>query len=248
MNTDDSDRSELEAIAAQLRGHLERLVDRGVTAVPLSQAGITPIFEEAAPDVPASRLTLGQIRDELGDCRRCKLAPTRKNIVFGVGNPHADLVFIGEAPGGNEDAQGEPFVGDAGKLLDKMINAMGWRRQDVYIANTLKCRPPGNRNPEPDETAQCEPFLIKQLEAIKPRLIVGLGKFAAQFLCKKPDAPISALRGKFHEYQGIKVMPTYHPAYLLRTPSAKRQVWEDLQLVMAELERLGVRPPAQAAS
>ena len=194
---------------------------------------------------PAPRLNvLDDIRAELGDCTRCKLHPTRKNIVFGVGDPDAELVFVGEAPGHHEDVQGEPFVGDAGQLLTKMINAMGWRRDQVWIGNILKCRPPGNRNPERDEIEQCEPFLIKQLAAIKPRMIVALGKFAAQCLLRKPDAPISALRGRFHTYQGIQVMPTYHPAYLLRTPSAKRVVWEDLQLVMRELERLGVVPSA----
>jgi DNA polymerase len=196
---------------------------------------------------PRLDVLLDDIRSELGDCRRCKLHGSRKNIVFGVGNPRADLVFVGEAPGHFEDVQGEPFVGDAGQLLTKMIAAMGWSREDVYIANILKCRPPGNRNPEPDEIEQCEPFLIKQLEAIKPRMIVALGKFAAQCLLRKPNTPISALRGRFHSYQGIQVMPTYHPAFLLRSPSQKRVVWEDLQLVIKELARLGVEPPHSPA-
>jgi DNA polymerase len=179
------------------------------------------------------------VRDELGDCRRCRLHAGRTNIVFGVGNPQADLVFVGEGPGANEDRQGEPFVGDAGELLTKMIGAMGFARSDVYICNVVKCRPPGNRNPEPDEIAACEPFLVGQLAALAPRMIVTLGKFAAQTLLRS-NAPISALRGRFHRYQGIALMPTFHPAYLLRTPSAKREVWSDLQLVMAELDRLGV--------
>jgi uracil-DNA glycosylase len=179
------------------------------------------------------------VREELGDCRRCKLAGGRKNLVFGVGNPDAALVFVGEAPGADEDASGEPFVGKAGQLLTKMIAAMGFAREDVYICNILKCRPPGNRNPEPDEIEQCEPFLKKQLAAIRPRMIVALGKFAAQCLLRS-DAPISALRGKFSSYEGIPLMPTFHPAFLLRTPSAKREVWSDLQQVMGELDRLGI--------
>jgi DNA polymerase len=185
------------------------------------------------------RLSLPQIREELGDCTRCKLSAGRQNIVFGVGNPEAALVFVGEAPGADEDKQGEPFVGAAGQLLTKMIQAMGLGREDVYIANIIKCRPPGNRNPEPDEIAACEPFLKKQLAAIRPRMIVCLGKFAAQCLLRS-DAPISRLRGRFQAYEGIPLMPTFHPAFLLRNPSAKREVWNDLQLVMAELDRLGI--------
>ncbi len=252
-----SDKAELDYLTAQAREHLARLVRHGVAHVPPADllvepvASLTPVVAGASPSPrgggggidgrDGSELLV--IRADLGDCTRCKLHPTRKNIVFGVGNPAADLVFAGEAPGSNEDARGEPFVGDAGQLLDKMILAMGWAREDVYIANIIKCRPPGNRNPEPDEIEQCEPFLIRQLAALKPRVIVALGKFAAQCLLQKYDTPIGALRGSFHEYQGIRVMPTYHPAYLLRTPSAKRMVWADLQLVMAELERLGVKAP-----
>src|SRR5262245_15039073 len=227
------DRHELVILTSSLRRHLEKR--------PHLCDAAAPPGPPAAETPRSMSLSLDQVRAELGDCTRCKLHPARKNIVFGVGNPAADLVFVGEAPGYHEDVQAEPFVGDAGQLLTKMIAAMGWRREDVYIANILKCRPPGNRNPEADEIAQCEPFLVKQLAAIKPRMIVALGKFAAQCLLRKPDAPISALRGRFHSYQGIQLMPTYHPAYLLRTPGQKRQVWEDLQLVMAELERLGIR-------
>ncbi len=220
------DRSELRSLAAGVRGHLERARGHGALRVP-----------EKTPEVAPARVSLGlsDVRAELGDCTRCKLHRTRTNLVFGVGNPAAELVFIGEAPGANEDLQGEPFVGDAGQLLTKMIAAMGYRREDVYILNILKCRPPGNRNPEPDEIEACEPFLKKQLAALAPKVLVALGKFAAQWLTGKPDAAISALRGRWHRYQGIPVMPTYHPAYLLRTPSAKRVVWEDLQQVMAEL-------------
>ena len=178
------------------------------------------------------------VRAELGDCQRCKLCTGRKNLVFGVGNPAADLVFVGEGPGADEDEQGEPFVGKAGQLLNKMIEAMGYRREDVYICNVVKCRPPGNRNPEPDEIAACEPFLKKQLAAIRPRMIVTLGKFAAQCLLRD-DTPISRLRGQFRTYEGVPLMPTFHPAYLLRDPTKKKEAWEDLKAVMHELDRLG---------
>ncbi|WP_422724022.1 uracil-DNA glycosylase [Hyalangium rubrum] len=181
--------------------------------------------------VDGERPTLDQIRRELGDCRRCKLCSGRKNIVFGVGNPRAELVFVGEGPGENEDLQGVPFVGAAGELLTKMIQAMGFSRDDVYICNVVKCRPPGNRNPEPDEIAACEPFLRAQLLALQPKVIVALGKFAAQTLLRD-STPITRLRGNWREYQGVKLMPTFHPAYLLRSPAEKRKAWEDLQQVM----------------
>jgi DNA polymerase len=151
--------------------------------------------------------------------------------VFGEGSPEAELVFVGEAPGGDEDLQGKPFVGRAGQLLTKIILAMGLKREDVYICNILKCRPPQNRNPLPEEIASCEPFLIRQLEALRPRVICALGSFAAHTLIQS-DVPITALRGRFHDYQGIPLMPTYHPAYLLRNPGAKKQVWEDVQKIM----------------
>jgi DNA polymerase len=172
--------------------------------------------------------------DTIGDCRRCGLAPTRTNLVFGVGNPHAELVFVGEAPGAEEDAQGVPFVGAAGQLLTKIIEAMGLRRDDVYIANILKCRPPGNRNPLPNEIASCEPFLIAQLEIIGPKVICALGTFAAQTLLKTKD-PISRLRGRWHTYHDVPLMPTFHPAYLLRNPAEKKTVWADVQAVMTRL-------------
>jgi uracil-DNA glycosylase family 4 len=179
---------------------------------------------------------LESVRGELGDCQRCGLGRRRHSLVFGEGNPRAELVFVGEAPGADEDAQGRPFVGQAGQLLTKIIAAMGFKREEVYICNILKCRPPGNRNPQPDEIDACEPFLIRQLQAIGPRIICALGTFAAHTLLKS-EAPISALRGRFHTYQGIPLMPTYHPAYLLRNPGAKKQVWEDVQLVMKALEK-----------
>ncbi len=205
---------------------------------PAAPVGDQP--EDAAR--PRGAAGLQVVRDELGDCQRCKLAPLRTNLVFGVGNPNADLLFVGEAPGADEDAQGEPFVGKAGQLLTKMIEAMGYRREDVYICNVLKCRPPGNRNPEPDEVAACEPFLKKQLAAIRPRMIVALGKFAVQCLLRD-DAPISRLRGNFRSYEGIPLMPTFHPAYLLRDPSKKKLAWHDLKEVNAALARVGVTPP-----
>lgn len=173
------------------------------------------------------------LRDIALACTQCRLAKTRTQVVYGVGNPHADLMFIGEAPGKDEDLKGEPFVGRAGQLLTDIIKAMKLTRDDVYIANVIKCRPPENRNPEPDELDACRPFIKRQIELIQPKVIVTLGKFALQSLTGR--ASISAARGQWTEYDGIKVMPTYHPAYLLRTPSAKKDVWLDMKKVMAEL-------------
>ena len=201
-----------------------------------------PALEADDGAAAAPRRTLAVIREELGDCQRCKLCKTRKNLVFGVGPEPAALMFIGEAPGADEDRLGDPFVGKAGELLDKMIEAMGWARGEVYIANVLKCRPPGNRDPEPDEVAMCRPFLDAQIQAVRPRVIVTLGRPAANVVLGK-DAPISALRGRFHEHRGVRVMPTFHPAYLLRKPEAKRDTWADLKQVIVELERLGVPAP-----
>ena len=185
----------------------------------------------AAPDP----ITLVSIREDIGDCTRCKLHTLgRKQIVFGVGNPNADLMFVGEAPGADEDTQGIPFIGRAGQLLTKIIEAIGLSRDEVYIANVIKCRPPENRNPEPDEVATCEPFLFQQIDAIKPKVIVALGKFAAQTLLRT-ETPISRLRGQVSDYRGAKLIPTFHPAYLLRNPSSKREVWEDMKLVKSLL-------------
>ena len=180
--------------------------------------------------------TLATIREDLGPCVRCKLhGQGRKQIVFGVGNPNADLMFVGEAPGADEDTQGEPFVGRAGQLLTKIIEAIGLTRADVYIANVLKCRPPGNRNPEPDEVEQCEPFLLRQIDAIKPKVIVALGTFAAHALLKT-DTPVSRLRGRVFDFRGgAKLIPTFHPAFLLRSPDRKRDVWEDMKIARALL-------------
>jgi uracil-DNA glycosylase len=196
----------------------------------------TPLVVSSSNHEPAtffksSADALVAVRTEIGDCTRCKLhALGRKQIVFGVGNPDADLMFVGEAPGADEDIQGIPFVGRAGQLLTKIIEAIGLQREDVYIANVIKCRPPGNRNPEQDEVETCEPFLFKQIDIIKPKVIVALGKFGAQTLLRTLD-PISRLRGRVYNYRGAKLIPTFHPAFLLRNPASKREVWEDMKLV-----------------
>jgi DNA polymerase len=187
----------------------------------------TPGSSSTARDPGAG---LAAIRDDLGDCQRCKLARTRKSIVFGQGNPRARLMFVGEAPGADEDEQGLAFVGRAGQLLTKIIEAIGLSRDDVFICNVLKCRPPENRNPETDEILACQPFLERQIADIHPKVLVGLGKFAAQWLLKTAE-PISRLRGRLGDYGDIKVMATYHPAYLLRNPGAKKDVWEDMKIV-----------------
>jgi DNA polymerase len=177
--------------------------------------------------------TLQDIRLDLGDCQRCRLAEDRKNIVFGAGSPSAKLVFVGEGPGFEEDQQGEPFVGPAGQLLTKIIEAIHLRREQVYICNIVKCRPPRNRNPQPDEIKTCFQFLDRQIAAMRPDFICALGSVAAQTLLNT-DVPISRLRGRFHDYKGIKLLPTYHPAYLLRNPEKKRDVWEDMKMLMKE--------------
>ncbi|MFL5320464.1 MAG: uracil-DNA glycosylase family protein [Myxococcaceae bacterium] len=179
----------------------------------------------------ADRRPLDEIKRELGECTRCKLCSGRKQIVFGVGNPRAKLVFVGEGPGAEEDAQGIPFVGPAGQLLTKMIEAMGFGRDEVYICNVVKCRPPDNRTPEIDEIEACEPFLRAQLGALQPQVIVALGKTAAQTLLRE-ELPITKIRGTWREYAGIPVMPTFHPSYLLRKPDEKKNSWSDLQQVM----------------
>jgi DNA polymerase len=177
--------------------------------------------------------TLADIRTDLGDCQRCPLAQERNHIVFGDGNPRAKLIFVGEGPGFEEDQQGKPFVGAAGQLLTRIIEAIQLTRSQVYICNVIKCRPPGNRNPAPDEINACFPFLERQIATIRPDFICALGSFAAQTLLKTAT-PISRLRGRFHEYLGTKVLPTYHPAYLLRNPDKKRDVWEDMKMLMKE--------------
>lgn len=195
----------------------------------------SPTEQEASTSSQGDRLAA--VKADIGpDCSRCKLCTLgRRQVVFGVGNPKARLMFVGEAPGEDEDKQGEPFVGRAGQLLTKIIEAIGLTREQVYIANVIKCRPPGNRNPEPDEVATCEAFLFQQIDIIQPRVIVPLGKFAAQSLLKTTD-PITRLRGREYTYRGATLIPTFHPAFLLRNPSAKRDVWEDMKKVRALLQ------------
>ena len=198
------------------------------TILPVAAPSLFEAIERIAGD------TLPRIREDIGDCTRCKLHKGRTKIVFGTGSPNADLMFVGEGPGRDEDLSGEPFVGRAGKLLTDMIKAMGLQREDVYIANVVKCRPPENRLPEKDEISTCSPFLMRQIDAIKPKVICTLGSCSAQTLLQTAQG-ISKLRGEWFDFRGVKLMPTYHPAYLLRNPAAKPEVWKDLQKVMAVL-------------
>jgi DNA polymerase len=241
---------ELLLLTSSLRRHLQRGAQVGARvardnrsegkASPGKSAGSSAgssaeLFSPGAPSLVASNLE--ELRAAIGDCRRCKLCSGRTHLVFGVGKPRAKLMFVGEEPGRDEDLQGEPFVGRAGQLLTDIITkGIGLRREDVYIANVVKCRPPDNRNPEPDEVAACEPFLKKQIELISPEIIVGLGKFAVQTLLQS-KMPITKLRGNWHTYHGIKLMPTFHPAYLLRNPADKKLVWEDIKKVIKEMRR-----------
>jgi DNA polymerase len=236
-----------EEMAAKKSAVVAKIADESIFRV------LTPNPEQAVPD-PIAALKL--IREDLGECTRCKLHKQgRKQIVFGVGNPRAELMFVGEGPGADEDTQGEPFVGRAGQLLNNMIKAMGIRREDVYIANIVKCRPPGNRTPERDECETCSPFLMRQIAVIKPRILVALGAVAAKNLLAI-NAPMSELRGRFYDFMptgaqssdpswpGTKLAVTYHPAFLLRDPRQKGEAWKDLQLVM---KYLGLEPPKKAA-
>lgn len=241
MTADDLHREAAEFVK-QTRQFLEAQRQLGLDFVP----GDPEVSTRERPQTErellhSGTLTLDAARQVLGECTRCKLHPHRTQIVFGVGDPQADLVFVGEAPGADEDAQGEPFVGRAGQLLTRMIEAIGLKRGEVYICNVLKCRPPNNRTPETDEIASCEPFLIAQLKAIKPKLICALGGVAVSSLLKT-KTPLSKLRGAFHDYQGIPLLVTYHPAYLLRNPNEKKSAWQDLQLLQNEYIRLTGRP------
>lgn len=239
---------------ASLGAYLEELQESGIDGIPrtmaaaacldappqrtASPASDTTQQAVATPLAPDRHETLEQIRKSLGDCHRCKLGATRKNLVFGVGNPKARLLFVGEGPGADEDEKGEPFVGDAGKMLNRLIMAMEIRREDVYICNVVKCRPPQNRNPESDEIAACSPFMLRQLNAVRPEVIVALGKFASQTLLATSEA-ISRLRGKFRDFHGIPLMPTYHPSYLLRTGGNSDSfwdVWSDMTQVLQLLK------------
>lgn len=232
------EREELLLLAGSLRRRLVEAAE-GVSWSRFTMTGVEAVpFEEVeflADEGISVERTLEAIRAKLGDCRRCGLHETRRNIVFGEGNPKADVLFVGEAPGEQEDRQGKPFVGRAGQLLTKIIEAMGLSREEVYICNIIKCRPPGNRNPRPEEIEVCEPFLEDQIQVIRPRVICAMGSFAARTLLKR-EAPITVLRGKFHSYDGIPLMPTYHPAYLLRNAGAKRMVWDDMRMIMSLLQ------------
>jgi uracil-DNA glycosylase len=230
--------SDLPQIVADLRERVRYYAS-------LTELGLPPRAPSAGAAVPEEAAAvagadagaeLKVIRELVGDCQRCKLAGGRRNIVFGQGNPNARLMFVGEAPGADEDAQGLAFVGRAGQLLTDIIEkGLKMPRRDVFIANVLMCRPPENRNPEPDEIIACQPFLEQKIDAIRPTVIVGLGKFGAQWLMKSAE-PISRLRGRVGDYKGARVVPTYHPAFLLRTPSAKKEVWEDMKVVLSLLK------------
>jgi uracil-DNA glycosylase family 4 len=241
-------------LRSSLSAYLEELRESGVEGLPADTSydalqrmplATSPKEVEPPPGRAASLAkeaahheTLEHIRKNLGDCKRCKLGTTRKNLVFGVGNPKARLVFVGEGPGADEDETGEPFVGDAGRMLNRIITAMGIKREDVYICNVVKCRPPGNRNPETDEIAACTPFLLRQISSVSPEVIVALGKFASQDLLETKE-PISKLRGRFRDFHGIPLMPTYHPSYLLRTGGNSASfwdVWEDMTQVLQLLK------------
>ena len=221
-------------------------------AVAIAAAGRMPADENAAlasarsdsplPVVQDQPAALKAIREDIGDCTRCRLHKGRTNLVFGVGNVNAEIMFVGEGPGADEDAQGEPFVGRAGQLLNNMISAMGLKREDVYIANVVKCRPPGNRTPEKDECDVCSPFLLRQIEVIKPKVIVALGAVAAKNLLAVNDS-MANLRGRWYDFRTSKLVVTYHPAYLLRDPRQKKEAWKDLQMVM---KFLGLKPPAKS--
>lgn len=213
-----------EEMISDLIGYLRYIRERGISYLSTSHK--------------RKPLSLKEIREELGNCQRCKLHRLRRNIVFGEGNEEAKLMLIGEGPGYDEDVQGRPFVGKAGQLLTRILQSVQVDRKEVYITNIIKCRPPGNRNPEPDEIKSCYPFLLKQIQAIRPKVICALGTFAAQTLLQK-EAKITFLRGKSFDFQGIKIFPTYHPAFLLRNPEKKKEVWEDIQKIMHALREEG---------
>ena len=249
----------IAGISVALRARLEEALDSGLTHLPrpprptppaarLQSSGVSvapqpPQKVQDDVDTPSGSQAeqLKRLKDvQIGNCEKCKLHRARTNVVFGVGSPNADLVFVGEGPGGEEDRQGEPFVGPAGQLLTKMIGAMGLKREDVYLCNVVKCRPPNSREPQSDEATACEPFLKEQLSILSPKVIVTLGRYATQTLLQNSQS-MDQLRGNWSVYEGIDVMPTFHPAYLLRSPLKKREVWVDLQEVMS---RLGLERPS----
>lgn len=231
-----------QQLSPQARKKLEYYENIGISEIPKSGPEPHSADVPQPSSAPSQDASLADVEVELGECTRCPLHETRNNIVFGVGNPNADLLFIGEAPGADEDAQGEPFVGRAGKLLTKIIEAMGLTRNDVFICNILKCRPPGNRAPKPDEAATCTPFLLKQIAAVDPKIIVCLGASAAKYILQNEKLKITKERGIVRDWNGYQLMPTYHPAFLLRNPNMKRPVWEDMQKVLG---LLGLPVPEQ---
>ncbi len=222
---------EFQQLVQEIHVQLKNIQDLGITEFPRPSPA-TARTETQASD--SKEIHLKKIREDIGDCQRCKLCGDRTHIVFGEGDPSAQLLFVGEAPGRDEDEQGRPFVGRAGQLLTKMIEAMGLKREQVYIANIVKCRPPDNRYPEMDEVLTCYPFLLRQIQVIQPKIIITLGNLATQTLLDT-KAGITSLHGSFRDFHGTKLMPTYHPAFLLRNPNMKKPCWEDLKLVMAEL-------------
>jgi uracil-DNA glycosylase len=228
-------RETIVQIQPEEREPLPRAKATSVTPAIAEKEELVEIFTQPESTCADPAQGLLAIREDIGDCTRCRLAKQgRKQIVFGVGNPRAELMFIGEAPGADEDQQGEPFVGRAGQLLNNMIKAMGLRRADIYIANIIKCRPPGNRTPERDECETCSPFLMRQIATIKPKVLVALGAVAAKTLLAI-NAPMTELRGKWYDFRGTKLAVTYHPAFLLRDPRQKKEAWKDLQMVMKDL-------------
>ncbi|MBW2318849.1 MAG: uracil-DNA glycosylase [Deltaproteobacteria bacterium] len=230
----DKDASQsLYEVTGDLRNYLTYMKRLGFEGLSLSSDSLKILDQWDGRTVVE---TLDMIKEDLGDCRRCKLSSGRKHIVFGAGDPQAQLVLVGEGPGYEEDIQGVPFVGRAGQLLTKILEAIKLTRDDVYICNIIKCRPPKNRNPERDEIASCLPFVQRQIRAIRPKFICALGTFAAQTLLQT-KTPISRLRGEFHPYEDILLLPTYHPAYLLRNPNKKRDVWEDVQKLQVAYEK-----------
>ncbi len=247
----------------QLTEHLRFYQELGVTGISREprwrqRDGGGRLVEAAAAETAAAPVQLSRsatealaaIRDDIGECTRCKLhTQGRQQIVFGVGNPRAEIMFVGEAPGADEDVQGVPFVGRAGQLLTKMIEGgMGLKRDDVYIANVVKCRPPGNRNPEPDEIGACQPFLFRQIASVQPKVIIALGAFAAKTLLNT-DTPIGKLRGRLYDFHGASLIPTFHPSFLLRSPGYKREAWDDLKLALGVLGRdVPALPPGSPAT
>ena len=245
-------------LVASIKAYLHGLQESGLDGIPSRLAGNAPALIQALPETslnpeprsvplhPAGQHeTLEKIRRDLGDCQLCQLGNTRKNLVFGTGNPQARIVFAGEGPGADEDSKGEPFVGEAGQVLNRIIAAMGLKREDVYICNVVKCRPPGNRDPQADEIEACSPFLLRQIQSVKPEAIVALGKFASQTLLGVKE-PISRLRGKFRDYHGIPLMPTYHPSYLLRNKGDSGPFWDVWGDMVQVLQLLNLPVPEKS--